>query len=191
MTCIIGIVEDDVIYLGGDSAEVGGEAMTICSRSDEKVFIVDGEEFAMGFCGSFRGGQLLRYAFDPPEQSKHKSDMAYMVTDFVDAVRAMQKDRGFLKRENEIEEHDCVFIVGYRSKLYVVDSDFQVGCPLGNFTAVGSGSQVALGALYATVDSDKTPEERITLALEAAAEFNIGVRKPFHIVKLEPQAEEQ
>jgi ATP-dependent protease HslVU (ClpYQ) peptidase subunit len=191
MTCIVGIEDKGVVYVGGDSAGIDPSSLAICGRADEKVFVTDDGEFAMGFAGSFRIGQLLRYALTPPDQGSKKDDMAYMVTDFIDAVRAMQKDKGSMKKENELEEHDAAFIVGYRGKLYVVESDYQVGRPIENYAAVGCGSQIALGALYATRNSGMSPEERITMALQSAVEYSAGVRLPFHIVKLEPKLEGQ
>lgn len=190
MTCIVGLEHEGTIYIGGDSAGVESWSLAICGRADEKVFINDSGEFVMGFCGSFRIGQLLRYALTPPDQPSKKEDMAYMVTDFVDAVRAMQKEKGALTKENEVEEHNASFLVGYNGKLYVIESDFQVGRPIEGYASVGCGAQIALGAMYATRNSAMAPEERITLALQAATEYSAGVRPPFHIVKLEPEKEE-
>lgn len=184
VTCIVGLEHNNTVYIGGDSAGVEAYSLAICGRADEKVFINDTGEFIMGFCGSFRIGQLLRYALTVPEQSQRKDDMAYMVTDFIDAVRAMQKDKGSMKKENELEEHDAAFLVGYRGKLYVVESDFQVGRPIENYAAVGCGAPIALGAMFATRNSNLSPENRIELALSAAAEYNAGVRAPFLVLKL-------
>jgi ATP-dependent protease HslVU (ClpYQ) peptidase subunit len=190
MTCIVGLEHEGVVYVGGDSAGVDVGSLAICGRADEKVFLTDSEEFIMGFCGSFRIGQLLRYALIPPDQPSKKDDMGYMVTDFIDAVRTMQKEKGSMQKENELEEHDAAFLVGYKGKLYVIESDFQVGRPIENYAAVGCGAQIALGAMYATRESTMTPEERITLALQAAVEYSAGVRPPFHILKLAPELEE-
>lgn len=186
MTCIVALEHNGTVYVGADSAATDPDDLSITLRADEKVFLTEDREFVMGFCGSFRVGQLLRYALVPPDQAKKKDDMAYMVTDFVDAVRTMQKDKGSMKKENELEEHDSEFIVGYKGKIYVIERDFQVGRPVENFTAVGSGALAALGAMHATASMKKNPEERIKLALSAAAAYCNGVRAPFHIVKLSP-----
>lgn len=180
MTCIVGLEHQGAVYIGGDSAGIAG--YDICTRGDEKVFFND--DVLMGFTSSFRMGQLLRYAFTVPEQSNKKADMAYLVTDFVDAVRAMYRDKGFLVKENEQEEGGT-FLLGYRGKLYVVEDDFQVGIPTDGYASVGCGSNMALGALYATRGwSD--PEKRVVTALEAAAQFSAGVRPPFTVLKLDP-----
>lgn len=187
MTCIVALEHEGAVYIGGDSAGVESMSLAICTRADEKVFLTENGEFIMGFCGSFRIGQLLRYALVPPEQSAKKDDMGYMVTDFIDAVRLVQKDKGSMKKENELEEQDAGFIVGYRGKLYVVESDFQVGRPTEDYAAVGCGAQIALGALYATKKSRLKPEERITLALQAATEYSAGVRAPYVVLRLDAE----
>lgn len=187
MTCIVGLEHDGVVYIGGDSAGIDPWNLSICGRADEKVFITECGEFIMGFSGSFRIGQLLRYALDVPEQSQKKDDMAYMVTDFVDAIRNMQRDKGVLKKENEIEEHEGAFLVGYKGKLYVIESDFQVGKPIENFTAIGCGAQVALGSMYATRNLNLSPINRIELALHAAEQYSAGVRNPFLVLNLKQE----
>lgn len=184
MTCIVGVEQDGVVYVGGDSAGMEAWSLAICGRADEKVFVTDSGEFIMGFCGSFRIGQLLRYALNPPEQSQKKNDMAYMVVDFVDAVRAMQKEKGSMKKENELEEHNAAFLVGYKGHLYFVESDFQVGRPIEGYAAIGCGAQIALGAMFATRNSDIAAPNRIELALTAAAEYSAGVRGPFLVLQL-------
>jgi ATP-dependent protease HslVU (ClpYQ) peptidase subunit len=186
MTCVVALEQDGVVYVGADSAGFDSN-LAIRSRADEKVFITENGEFIMGFAGSFRIGQLLRYALVPPDQASKKDDMAYMVTDFIDAVRAMQKEKGSMKKEDELEEHESVFIVGYRGKLYIVEEDFQVGRPIENYAAIGCGADLAMGAMFATQKAAMNPEDRVRLALAAAVEFNAGVRPPYRILKLEPQ----
>lgn len=185
MTCIVGLEENGTVFIGADSASIAPETLEICRRADEKVFLTDDGNFILGFAGSFRIGQLLRYALVPPPQKVDQDDMAYLVTDFIDAVRTMQKDKGSLKKENEVEEHEAMFLLGFNGKLYVVEGDFQVGRPVDNFMSVGSGANIALGAMHATKDLGIPAEKRIILALEAATEFSAGVRAPFHVLKLE------
>lgn len=174
--------------MGGDSAAVD-VSLGICLYSDEKVFITPGDEAVIGYSGSFRVGQLLKYGFSVPDQPSKKDDMAYMVTDFVDAIRNLQRDKGAMTKENELELHDAELLIGFNGNVYVIQSDYQVGCPLENFAAVGCGAPFALGAMFATKDATMGPIERIHMALSAAAEYCAGVRKPFHVVQLEPEKE--
>lgn len=161
--------------MGGDSAGVAGLSISI--RGDEKVF--SNGPFIMGFTTSFRMGQLLRYKFDPPKQTHGKDDMRYMVTDFIDAVRKCFTENGFGSASV-----GGTFLVGYNKKLYTIDSDYQVGIPTCNYDAVGCGSDIAIGSLHTTASLKMKPEDRVRKALEAAVEFNAGVRPPFTILKL-------
>ena len=181
MTCIVAIEENGIILLGGDSAGIAD--LDISRRSDEKLFMND--NFIIGFCGSFRGGQLLRYSFNPPEKSNKKDDMNYLVTDFMDSVRFTFREKGFITKENEQDVADLEFIVGYNNKIYIVSEDYQVGIPKENYASVGCGSQIALGSLYTTDFLNKThglgldPKTRIDMALHSAEEYSAGVKGPF------------
>jgi hypothetical protein len=181
MTCIVGLIDEGTVYIGGDSAGVAGFDLSI--RADEKVFV--NGPFVMGFTTSFRMGQLLRYKFQPPDHPYEKDGLLmdtrkYMSTIFIDAVRKCLKDGGYATKINE-EESGGTFLVGYKGKLFMVDSDYQVGETLDNYNSVGCGNSIALGCLYVT--KDRLPEERIQLALEAAERYNAGVRGPFVVCK--------
>lgn len=175
MTCIVAVEDKGTIYMGGDSAGVAGLSISI--RADEKVFI--NGPFIMGFTTSFRMGQLLRYKFVPPPQASGIDDMRYMVTDFIDAIRKCFFDNGFGKKE---DNQGGTFLVGYKGRLYSIAGDFQVGIVSDQYDSVGCGKDLALGALYAT--KRMKPEQRVKLALEAAAFHNAGVVGPYVILKL-------
>lgn len=174
MTCIVGLVTDKGVLIGGDSAGVSEYNLIV--RSDPKVFTTG--PFLIGFTYSFRVGQLLRYRLTVPEQQDGVDDFAYMATEFVDAVRACLHAHGAMKDEQGVHQGG-VFLVGYRGQLYRVDSDFQIGVNACGFDAVGCGDQVALGALAALEGSP--PKKRIERALQIAEQFNAGVRGPFTV----------
>lgn len=175
MTCIVSVIDDGNVYIGGDSAGVSGYSIT--PRADQKVF--SNGEFIMGFTSSFRMGQVLRYKFEPPTQHpQEKDDYKFMVVKFVDAVKECFRQNSYGDPQN-----GGTFLVGYRSNLYLIDSDFQVGVSLNKYDSVGCGAELAKGALFAT--QDKNPIDRIKIALKAAAYLNGGVCEPFNIVKLE------
>jgi len=173
MTCIVGLVHGAKVYIGGDSAGVGGYSLTV--RADRKVF--RNGDFVMGFTTSFRMGQLLRHALVPPKRYPDADIDKFMVTDFVNAVRDCLKSGGYAERHNEAE-HGGVFLVGYAGRLFRIDRDYQVGEAADGFDAVGCGHELAQGAMYANRTGE--PLERLRVALEAAERFSAGVRGPFH-----------
>lgn len=172
MTCIVGLAINGTVYMGGDSAGVGGWDLTI--RKDPKVF--KNGPYLIGYTSSFRMGQLLRFNLSVPDQDTRHDDERHMMTVFVDAVRQCFKHGGYAKIDSSQEEGGH-FLVGYKDVLYRVCGDFQVGIPMRQFDAVGCGDQVARGALFAS--SDRKPRARLKLALKAAEQFSAGVRGPF------------
>lgn len=175
MTCIVGLIDDGKVYIGGDSA--GCTDSYVERRRDTKVF--KNGDFLIGFTSSFRMGQILRYSFCPPEIFT-TNVYRYMCTDFIDSLIKMLEDKKFAQVDkNEITGGE--FLVGYKNQLFDVGSDFQVCELYKNYNSVGCGRAWALGSLYSTKDRNMKPKDRIILALEAAEEFSPWVRKPFTV----------
>jgi len=180
LTCIVGIKTDKGVIIGGDSA--GSSGHFTHGRRDPKVFRTG--EFLMGFTTSFRMGQLLLCSLSVSEQTSKQDDYTFMVTTFVDAVRDCLKDGGYATKESE-GEHGGTFLVGYKGELYFIDSDYQVGKCIDDYTAIGCGEEIAHGALY-ILDNDigfnGDPKQCVEVALEAAAKFSGYVSAPFLIM---------
>lgn len=181
MTCIVGLVHQDSVWVGGDSAGVAGYSLSV--RADEKVFRRG--PFVMGFTSSFRMGQLLHYKLRVPTSlpaTYHKDPDKWMATTFVDAVRKCLKDGGYARTHND-EERGGVFVVAEGGNLWTIESDYQVARPACGYTAVGCGQDLALGALHTlTRDPDDDPREVLREALEAAEAHSAGVCGPFTIL---------
>lgn len=175
MTCIVGLVDEGKVYIGGDSAGVAG--LDIAGRADQKVFKVG--EFIMGFTTSFRMGQLLKCSLTPPKRYTDNDIYKFMVTDFIDSVRKCLKNGGFAKKDNEVESGGT-FLIGYSGRLFRIEDDYQVGENILPFDSCGCGQSFALGSFHAT-QNEKDPMKRINMALEAAEEFSAGVKRPFTI----------
>lgn len=177
MTCIIGLVEDGRIYMGGDSMAAASWDARITKL--RKVFHL--KNFLIGYTTSFRMGQLLQYCLEVTPQNG-EDDMAYMVNVFAEAVRQLFKDNGFSKIDSNQEEGG-VFLVGYKKHLYRIDNDFQVNEFQDGFDACGSGEGYALGAMKAL--GKTSPKEQIVQALEIAGHFSNGVEAPYYVEMLE------
>lgn len=177
MTAIAGIVEDGTVWLGGDSAGVGG--LSLQTRSDPKVFKTG--DFVIGYTTSFRMGQILEHHFTAPIPFEGENGMGYMVKRFIPEVKTVLKTHGF-QTTTDGQDSGGTFLVGYRGELYEVEADYQVGRVRQAYHACGCGQDLLLGSMFTTDEYDLTPQERIKKALSAAAEFSAAVRGPFHIV---------
>lgn len=178
MTCIVGITKNGVLCIGGDSA--GVSHYSISQRLDKKVF--RNGEFIIGFTTSYRMGQLLQYKFTPPPYDDRVDVMKYMVCDFIDGIRVCLKEGGFTTIDSGVETGGQ-FIVGFRSRLFKIDSDFQVGEVKSGMLTAGCGEQYALGAMHATKETN--PDKIVTEALAVAEKLSAGVKAPFIIERME------
>lgn len=176
MTCIVGLVEDGKVYMGGDSAGVAGYS-DITPMAESKVFVNKG--FAIGYTTSFRMGQLLRYKFRPPLRDAGQDLMAYMVCDFIDAIRSTLKDSGYAKRVHD-EESGGTFLVGHAGRLFRIEDYYSVIETANGYDACGCGQELARGSLFST--KELKGEARVTEALRAADHHGAGIMAPFHFV---------
>ena len=192
MTAIIAVTDRTTVVLAGDSAGVNGKG-EVHLREEPKVFLRDG--YAIGFTTSFRMGQILRYEANLPKPPDDDDLHSFMVTMFVPAIREAFAEHGFAKSMNRGERSDKKhyeelgqaaggrFAVGIRGSIFIIEEDFHVGRPTLGYAALGSGSSVAHGALFALPESVPL-RERARRALEAAAEHTSGVRPPFTFIEL-------
>lgn len=179
MTCIAGICVDGRAWLGADSC--ASDFWTYDVARHEKVFAVGGLVF--GVCGSFRTRDLLRYGFRPPSRGRSDPDR-FVRVELVNALRRrLTKMEALQKKDGVAALVDSEFIVGFAGRLWRVQEDLAVldvppwGC------SIGSGEEVALGALYALRESKLSPERRLRAALEAAAAVVPSVRGPFVVLE--------
>lgn len=181
MTCIVGLVHDGVTYIGGDSLGSNGYTKTV--RKDKKVFkLKDTNNAIAGYTSSFRMGQLLMYGTGfIDKRDEPNIDHEYLVTKFIPKVISTFENGGYGKN-NSGDKCGGAFLIGYKDKLYSIESDYQVGESFDNYMAVGSGEDFARGSLATTEGLGLTPEERIHSALMAASKFSVGVSAPFYIV---------
>ena len=182
MTCIAGLLNDGDVYVGGYSAGVVGNDLRL--RKDEKVFIKD--KMIFGSTSSFRMGQLLRYKLIIPPYYSQVDLYQYMVDNFIDAVRKCLKESGYMNIKDTVEEGGH-FLIGFKERLFHINSDLQVAESAYAFSAVGCGGDYALASLATSEGSNLEPLKRIEKALEVAEQFSRGVRRPFVILQLEQE----
>lgn len=177
MTCIVGLVSGETVFLGADSVGADGNwGKSI--RKDPKIYSVG--EFTIGFTSSFRMGQILGYSLHPPAHPEGMTVEEYLCTLFVDHVRDALKTKGYMTI-NSNNEAGGVFLLAYKGRLFRIDSDLQVGENACGFDAIGCGGSIALGALNVT--QEMSPEKRVLKALQSAECFSAGVCGPFVIKK--------
>ena len=188
MTCIVALINENKVFLGGDAAASDDKSGLIFQRTDPKVFKVG--QFGIGFVDSFRMGQILQYSWTPPiykPTAGYRNLDKFLRTRFVESVKEAFKENGYGNQNPGTEDGDegGIFIITVQGagRIFTMDSDFHIGEADVQYMAEGAGQELALGSLYSTAQI-KTPRKRVRMALEAATKFNMSVRPPFTIIEV-------
>jgi ATP-dependent protease HslVU (ClpYQ) peptidase subunit len=174
-TCIVGIVHNGAVWLGCDSMASGEYVKS--TMVAPKVFRCG--DMLIGLCGTVRGRDIIEFMVPPERAEAMTCDREYIVRSFVPALRQSLRDAGYLTVDDGVETFDCLLLIAYRSRLFMVGDDFYV--MEHKEWSVGSGSEYALGSLFSTSGD---PQKRIRTALQAACEFSPSCGPPFVLEKL-------
>lgn len=190
MTAICAIVHDGTVWMGGDSAAVD-QGHYLALAAAPKVFEVG--PLVIGYTSSFRMGHALQHRLKVPDNLPvalgRPLDLEeldrWMNVEFMDQVRQVMRDCGYMKRDNE-REQGGQFLVGVRGQLYFLDDDFHALRHRAPYAACGSGVSACLGALHVMAQlaarQPVPPAHMVRHALEAAEACVATVRGPFHVV---------
>jgi len=188
MTCVVGLIKDGIVYIGGDSAGTTENDMDIYQT--DKVFTRP--PFIFGGAGSYRGIQLLKYELEIPEligyYNQVKDEDNYNPEAFMhlvtEVVRKTFKDKGHTIMEANNELQSTQALIGFDGHLYLLDVNFVILEPKKPFTATGKGLSPALGSLYSTEEVISDPVLRLLKALKSSEYYTPGVKRPFHIMAI-------
>ena len=188
MTCIVALIHENKVLLGGDAAASDDKSGLIFQRTDPKVFKVG--QFGIGFVDSFRMGQILQYDWTPPvykPTAGFRNLDKFIRTKFVESIKDSFKEHGYGNFGSGTEDGDegGIFLIAVQGagRIFTMDSDFHIGEADVQYMAEGAGQELALGSLFST-GLIKTPRKRVRMALDAAAKFNMSVRPPFTIIEV-------
>jgi hypothetical protein len=179
VTCVVGISTKRGSLIAFDSFASANGKGTV--RRDMKGAQLT-PEVAFGYTYSYRYGQIITHHLDlPPVET---DPFAWAVQKFVPATRTALREHGWLKKENDREEAGQL-ILAVRNRVFVIHSDHSVQESTERYTAVGSGDEVALGAIEALLHARAglTDEDIARAALQAAAKLCTGVRAPWHFLR--------
>ncbi|MGV2988432.1 hypothetical protein ACE1OE_12365 [Vibrio sp. E150_011] len=182
MTCIVAVVNDDGdMFMGSDSLSSGEKKCRVVTN--RKVF--KSGEFLIGYTTSWRMGQLLEFSFNiPPLDPETQDIMAYMVNKFVPAVIDLFIKGNFGNQEHTVKVGGS-FLVIVRSIIFEIQDDFSVLQIHSNYASVGSGAEVAMGALAAlNQDREHSTYATCVAALEIASKHVVSVGGKPRIISL-------
>lgn len=168
MTCIIGYKYNDKVIMASDT-EVSDDSSK--NKDDiAKIFVNNGIIF--GVAGDVVVNNELRWNFEPKYPSKACSDDEFICKYLRNQLKSFFKgcDNCF----NKDDEFVGQLLICYNNQMWTISSDFAITKVKGNYTAIGSGSDYALGALYALQNSKIDIYKKIKLAIQSAGTFGTG-----------------
>ncbi len=174
MSLVVAIKDKDRIVLGADKqASTGGSKDHTCT----KIWKLEELPGAiMGGVGSARASQIIQYSQIIDKNLLNKEiNTDFIVRVLAPTLAAGLKANGIVVDASDGAKCDMMpnaFIFAYKDKAWSIWHDLSVS-EIGEYIAIGSGSDVARGVLYAT--SEKDPFSRIVTSIEAAAESTLYV----------------
>jgi hypothetical protein len=188
MTAIAAIALRGRVWIGGDSAAVE-QSHYLDLAATPKVFTLGEGRMVLGYTSSFRMGHALQHRLTLPPALPGAGDVElldrWMAVEFMDAVRQVMRDVGYMKREYD-REQGGQFLVGVRGHIYQCDDDFHARRQHLPYAACGAGISACLGAMWMVMqDQDRLlgqpPESILRDVLAAAEACVVTVRGPFHV----------
>ena len=177
MSVIVGITDGKNITMGCDSYISGDNEKFELSESK----IIKKNNILIGVSGTMRGLQLLKYQLNLTTQEHLSeieditiSDEEYICNFLVNTIKEIFFNNQYTIKVDDQENHCDNYLIGYKGKLYTLDSNYQIYSTNDNYMTIGSGSQYAYGALKVQEKAKillKDPEEAVIRTISVVSKF--------------------
>lgn len=179
MTAAVAIAEDGDVVLGIDSCTTDGDHLFDVTTKGPFSFPLEGHPpLLMASAGRSTLSFELGYVWAPPmpDGDDPLRFLAACVTSLrlhftTEPLWSLAKDE-----DGTLDGH---FVAAWRGEVVEIGGDFGMVHPRNGEVTIGSGRALMLGALAAT--KGRPAQERVHIALEAAAEYADSVIPPFII----------
>jgi len=191
MSLVIAVHNKDRIVLGADKQ---GSVSNYKDHSNTKIWSVPELPGAiMGSVGTCRATQIIQYAHivDKNLINNDDVDTDFIVNSLAPTIAAGLKANGVSIAQEEDEA--CMlmpnaFIFAYKDRAWMIWNDLSV-TEINDYLAIGSGAEVARGALFATKD-EKNAFKRIVTSIDAAAESTLFVDDGIDLLATKPHKDD-
>jgi ATP-dependent protease HslVU (ClpYQ) peptidase subunit len=172
MSVAVGVESEGGVWLGADSAISEGQLVDVSGGK-----IIKRGSYAIASVGYARAEQVLAHYLDIPGPTSDEHVMSWAVTSLVPALKELAEEREPWPGDDD--DVGWSLLVGTCGVVLSIGSDYAVHRSQRGYQAIGSGSHVALGALYATHPLDA--RNRCMVAVKAAAQWCGGVLEPVEL----------
>jgi ATP-dependent protease HslVU (ClpYQ) peptidase subunit len=183
MTTLVAIQGDGWSVMGCDSRLSDEHGRFQIAKTPK---IVENNSILIGGCGSSRASNVLHYGYVQPKPTLKEDLSVYMTQKFIPAMRKNFIDAGIdMKEDGDVAQIDGGFIISVKGQVFSVSEDYSWDTDVRNVYVMGSGGDVALGALAALgvekVNTIKEAERMIRKAISIAIQYDNMCSQPIHI----------
>lgn len=173
MTTIVAVAKNGNVTIGADAQVTDGSRPFIHTTMEK---ITKNNGWLIAGAGDSAPCDILQLIFVPPVPGVKEKENLYkfMVTKFVPAMRECLEENGW-KEDKEDKDSGFNMLFAFDGEVFDIGNDFSVLLNSDGIYGVGSGSSIAIGALYAGASVER--------ALEIAANNDIYTSPPFQIVR--------
>ena len=182
MTTLVAIQGDGWSVLGCDSRLSDDNGRFQIAKTPK---IVDNNGILIAGCGSSRASNILHYGYTQPKPTVKEDLNTYMTTKFIPQMRKNFVEAGIdMKEDGDVALIDGGFIISVKGQVFSVSEDYSWDTDIRNVYVMGSGGDVALGALAALgVEKVKTVNQAETMirkAIAIAIQYDNMCSEPIH-----------
>lgn len=160
-----------VIHMAGDKLRNNTYRKYPCV--EPKIFGL-GDSYLIGVSGCTKVHNVLAYMLNPSNFSHTiKDPMKHINVEFIPHVMLLLKQNDCLPGRDSQHGHHLSLLVAYSGKIFQVAEDLSVVETKQEYSAVGSGSDYALGALAALQEYDLEIKNKLKKSLQAANKFDL------------------
>lgn len=183
MTTLVAIQGDGWSVLGCDSRTSDDNGRFAINKAPK---IVDNNGILIAGCGSLRASNILHFGYTQPKPTAAENLDKYMTQKFIPEMRKNFTAAGIdIKEDGDVAQNEGGFLVSVKGQIYQVEEDYSWDTDIRNVYTMGSGGDIALGALAALgVQKVRTPEQAETIirkAIAIAIDHDMYCSKPIHI----------
>lgn len=172
MTTVAALKAKSKVFVGAESQGTSGGTI---EHVHSKVFPFG--EYIAACSGTLRLQNILQHCCEPPSVPGEDISLEeHLVKNWISELRECMSSNGYKENENSAERFSGIFILAYKNQFCVIEGNFAVMTPTEKYSAIGSGTDQALGALYYAVNSKsraKPPKEIVRLAVAAACHHDL------------------
>ena len=177
MTTIVAVCKNGNVTIGADSQVTDGSRPSMHAAMQK---ITKNNGWLIAGSGDSTPCDILQLMFVPPVPAVKERENLYkfMVTKFVPAMRECLEENGW-KEDKDDKDSGFNMLFAFDGEVFDIGNDFSVLLNSDGIYGVGSGSPIAIGALYAGASVEK--------ALEIASNNDIYTSGPFQIIRQQKQ----